>query len=143
MQSHSRDFSSAAALRAPDGTTWQVYNSGSVDWAPTDLVAVAQDPDTGQWHVTPGRESRTLPHDEVETTYTPIPHEPLRDPRITRLANLVRELLAEYETATGGPASCADRLARAVADVEAIPEEASRRAHGRAVQARRAGRRRY
>ncbi|UKD50933.1 hypothetical protein L3Q65_01155 (plasmid) [Amycolatopsis sp. FU40] len=139
MPTEHADLDAAVAVRAPDGSTWKVWNSGHVGWSPTELAAVVQDPDTRQWHADPARENRVLPRLEFEATYTAIGREPRRDPRITRLANLVAELLDEFEAATGSPAACAGQLEQAVADVEAIPEETARRATAHAAQQRRTG----
>ncbi|MET9265275.1 hypothetical protein [Amycolatopsis sp. NPDC004079] len=133
------ELDSAAAVRALDGSTWQIYNSGHVGWSPTELAAVVQDPGTRRWNADPARENRVIPRHEFEATYTPISREPRRDARITRLAALVDELLDEFKAATGKPAECTGQLEQAVADVEAIPEETDRRALARAMQQRRTG----
>lgn len=129
----------AHAVQAPDGSTWQCCTSGSIGGSPTVLVAMTQNPDTRQWHTDPTRKNRLVPQEEFEATYTVIEREPLRDARITRLAQLVGKLLTEFEARIGRPAACAEQITQAVADVEAIPEEAAQRSHARAVQARRTG----
>ncbi|MGK5529374.1 hypothetical protein [Streptomyces sp. URMC 129] len=124
------DILSAAALRAPDGTTWYPYTTG-----PTAVLrAVVQDPDTGEWDEPRTVRERTVPEEEL-ADYEVIPREPLRDPRITRLAGLVGRLLADYEEATGRPAAAADEVREALAAVAAIPDEAVRRRVGAARQA--------
>ncbi|MFE1271293.1 hypothetical protein [Streptomyces sp. NPDC058758] len=75
--------------------------------------------------------------------YVPAAREPLADPRITRLAALVHELLGAYEEATGRPPQTADQIRAALAAVAEIPEEARRRASaGRAAAAHAAHQRR-
>lgn len=52
--------------------------------------------------------------------------------RITRLSTLVTELLANYEQATGRPATMADEIRSAMAEVEEIPEQERKRRRGAA-----------
>lgn len=125
--------------RAPDGTGWRVMAYGHPGGSPTKLRELVQNPDTRRWHCDydQGRR-RSVPREEFEATYVPIEREPWRDVRITRLGELVNELLAEFADATGAPAGAAEQIAQALHEVEAVPEE-MRRAGFRA--GRQAGRR--
>ncbi|WP_371793130.1 hypothetical protein OG285_32895 [Streptomyces sp. NBC_01471] len=103
------------------------------------LRPVVYDPDTGQW--SSDRNAFPVEVDAAlfEATYVQEPLERLRDPRITRLAGLVHELLANYESSTGSPPTDADAIRAALDDVADIPEEARKRRHGAARAAGRQG----
>lgn len=101
------------------------------------LQQVTQDPDTGAWHE--DGERIDVAAEVFRSTFVEVPWEPRRDPRITRLAELVSALLAEFENVTGRPATAAEELAAAMAAVEAIPEEEKRRRHAAARMATQMG----
>lgn len=91
------------------------------------LRPAEQNPDTGRWRMGDEGSEFTLTEAALAERYTAVPAEPLRDPRITRLAGLVEQLLAEHEQAAGRPASGAEEIHAALAEVKSIPEEWSRR----------------
>lgn len=124
-------------FHAPDGTHWRAYGRDSPS-ADVELYPVEQNADTGQWHRTTGPHRHLAPGDFL-ATYTAVPDEPLRDPRITRLTDLVTRLLADYEHTTGTPHDSADTVRAVLTDVAGIPEEARRRRHAAAQAAQHAG----
>lgn len=132
----------ATVWKAPDGTHWRAYGPANYTDTGTDLYEVAQNPDTRQWHRVSGGLSRGLPTTDFEATYTPVPAEPLRDPRITRLTELVTELLADYSRAAGHTHHATDAIRAALADVADIPQEARQQRHRATAQAQRTGFRR-
>lgn len=113
-----------AIWRAPDGTH---YETLTVD---TDgmyhLRRVRQDPDTRQWSID-GIKVIDIQNDVLLGEYTAVQREPLPEPRITRLAALIHDLLASYEEGTGHPSAMAKEIRSALADVEMIPAEVQRR----------------
>jgi len=114
--------------RAPNGTCWRLHTASDnlPIWT---LIRLEYNQDTGQWTAAEPQELRDVPQAEL-TGYTEVPEEPLRDPRITRLAGLVTGLLADYEAAAGTPASKADDIVAVLATVATIPDEAANKAYG-------------
>ncbi|GAA2572881.1 MULTISPECIES: hypothetical protein [Streptomyces] len=119
--------------RSPDGRHYSMH-SRPLDPPACVLQPAVQDPDTGQWHT--DRDAPLVEVSEEEfAAYVEVPRERLRDPRITRLAGLVTDLLAEYEVATGRPAATAAEIREALDQVAEIPEEARQRRHAAARNA--------
>lgn len=116
-----------AIWRAPDGTHYEIL---TVD---TDglyhLRRVRQDPDTRQWSID-GIKVIDIQNGVLLREYTAVQREPLPEPRITRLAALIHDLLASYEEATGQPPAMAEEIRSALADVATIPAEVQRRQGG-------------
>lgn len=123
-----------AAWQAPDGTHWHAHVYVGRAW----LSPYRQDPETRQWHYADGA-SREITEAEFTGTFTPIPAEPMPEPRITRLTELVLALLDDYRQATGQPAATADAVRAALAEVAWIPLEMRKRALATAQMARSAG----
>lgn len=132
-----------AAYRAADGSTWGVYQQ---TYSPVEIVGIKpsrQDPDTGQWHLDADSPLTELPLADFQAGYTPIPAEPLRDPRITRLAELVNILIREHERVAGVSVASADEIRDGLAYVAAFPEEVRKAVrHGIHVGAQRGRRQR-
>lgn len=133
------------------GTVWLMPDG--VHYLPTNaypgspsvgLTPAKYDTDTGEWHRTCPLPVTHIDWATLLTTGTPIPPEPLRDPRITRLAHLLEPVLAEL------PADQADPIRKALDDVKRLPDEARRNAsramiadrRNTSASARRASRRR-
>jgi hypothetical protein len=114
--------------RAPNGTCWRLYTASDnlPIWT---LIRLEYNQDTGQWTAAEPQDLRDVPQAELKA-YTEVPEEPLRDPRITRLASLVTGLLADYQAAAGTPAPNAADIVAALAMVAAIPGEAANKAYG-------------
>ncbi|MEU4802835.1 hypothetical protein [Actinosynnema sp. NPDC023587] len=119
---------------APDGTAWRLYNSH-----PVELTPMVYDQGTGQYRSDRDAPHREISRDEFEAQYRVAPTEPLRDPRITHLGELVERLLDDYQAATGRPSSLAEEIGPALDAVRGIPEEAARRRFSAAEQAGRHG----
>ncbi|MEU1133362.1 hypothetical protein ABZ383_26495 [Streptomyces sp. NPDC005900] len=116
-----------AIWRAPDGTHYEILtvNTDGLYY----LRRVRQDPDTRQWSIddNDGIEVIDVQTDVLLREYTAMQREPLPEPRITRLAALIQDLLASYEEVTGHPPAMAEEIRSALGDVERIPAEAQRR----------------
>ncbi|QOR55791.1 MAG: hypothetical protein YHS30scaffold324_23 [Catenulispora phage 69_17] len=137
------DDGTAAAYRAPDGSTWGIYQ---VTYSPIEVAKIKpshQNADTGQWRLDDDGPLVELPLSELQADYTPIPAESLRDPRIMRLAELVNTLISEHEAAAGGPLATADEIRDGLAYVATLPEEIRKAVrHGIHVGAQRGRRQR-
>lgn len=114
--------------RAPDGTCWRLHTASDnlPIWT---LIRLGYNQDTGQWTAAEPQELRDVPQAELKA-YTEVLEEPLRDPRITHLTNLVTGLLADYEATVGAPASHAGDIQAALTAVAAIPDESADKAYG-------------
>ncbi|GAB2571953.1 hypothetical protein GCM10027168_00840 [Streptomyces capparidis] len=143
-----RFFIPAFLWKAPDGSHYEVER-WQADPEAAYLLPITQDPDTRQWDRSDGP-GVTVSGEVLRADWTPFEREPLRDPYLTRLATLVNALLHDYEQHTGRPAADADDIRAALAEVEALPQQARnlryaaahRAARARAEQARRHRRRR-
>lgn len=128
--------------RNPDGDHFRIWTGGK-DSARYTLQPVIQDPDTRAWHDQKsdeeGEQLVEVDGDLFRDTFTPVPYEPLRDPRTTRLGELVGELLADYERVAGEPSAVAEEIRVTLAEVAAIPEETKRRRQSEVRQAHRSG----
>jgi len=92
------------------------------------LMPAIQNVDTRLWtHDLDYHRQRAVTEVELVELYVRVPREPERDPRITRLAVLVEQLLAEHAAATGRPAEMEEELRAALTVVKGLPEEWSRR----------------
>lgn len=99
------------------------------------LAAATQDR-TGHWRTDVDADLITITRDALDQ-YTQVPPARREDQRITRLAALVEQLLAEHEQATGRPAAGAAEIRAALEEVQGIPEEWSRKRLAAVQQARR------
>jgi hypothetical protein len=115
-------------VRDPDGNAWERGDLRTPDdreWStdPTTgvyrLRQVRQDPDTRQWLGT-GSGSRLMAATTVDTWET-VTLEPMHDPRIDRLADLLAPVLDQL------PAAQAAEIRDALDTVLALPEQWSRR----------------
>lgn len=104
------------------------------------LRPATQNPDTGRWRMGTEASEFTITEAALAEEYTEVPAEPLRDPRITRLAGLVEQLLAEHEQATGRPVAVEAEIRAVLGEVALIPEEWSRRRRASVSNALRARR---
>lgn len=110
-----------------DNTYWAEWGHDYVTRVVT-LMPAVQDAGTGRWaHQLDYQHQRGVTEAELAERYTAVPREPERDPRITRLAVLVEQLLAEHAAATGCPAEVEEELRAALAVVQGLPEEWSRK----------------
>ncbi|MFJ3184421.1 hypothetical protein ACIPJN_39330 [Streptomyces sp. NPDC086796] len=127
--------SASDVWRSPGGEHFRLSWSEEAGPSRVTLRPVVYDPDTGQWST--DRDALPVKVDAVsfEETYVQVPLERVRDPRITRLAGLVHELLADYERSTGRPPADVGAIRAALDDVAEIPEEARKRRHAAAHSA--------
>ncbi|MFD7868491.1 hypothetical protein [Streptomyces sp. NPDC059783] len=132
----------ADVWRSPDGEHVRLSWSEEAGPSRVTLLPAVYDQDTGQWSTDETAAPAVVEATVFEETYVKVPPEPLRDPRITRLAGLVHGLLADYERSTGRAPADADAVRAALDDVAQIPEEARTRRHAATYWAAGRGRRR-
>jgi hypothetical protein len=119
--------------RAPDGRVWYLEGQHYLEGAR--LIPAVQDPHTRQWRPAADRQPELRVDNQTFADWQEVEQEPYQDARITRLTELVEDVLTAYQDATGHPPDQIEDLRAALAQVQAIPDEMHKRSSATARQA--------
>ncbi|WP_329560292.1 hypothetical protein [Kitasatospora sp. NBC_01266] len=126
--------------RGPDGQHWS-GEEGDADFDPAArvwvyrLVPAVRDPATGRWATDPAGEPVDVMGFPEQAGYTEVCADPLGEPRIARLHELLADLLTDYQLDAGRPHPRTTELHTALEDVAALPDQLRRHGYAAAAQA--------